>query len=144
MGGPRLAPSTQPRRGNHDKRMGWGSPALRPTLYHLISGVHGSLLETTGPCGWAAVVQAVVFFLLPPPNSVIAARDARPLGQNCGLLGRCTWPSLAGWSPRPASAVGAALRRPPAMASFYCRQFQFSSMGLGPVLNVVLRSAQQH
>jgi len=26
MGGPRLAPSTQPRRGNHDKHMGWGSP----------------------------------------------------------------------------------------------------------------------
>ena len=51
MGGPRLAPSTQPRRGNNDKHMGWGSPALRPTLYHLISGVHGSLLRQRGRVG---------------------------------------------------------------------------------------------
>jgi len=28
------------------------------------------------------------------------------------------------------------------MASSYRRQFQFSSMGLGPVLSVVLRSVQ--
>jgi len=51
MGGPRLAPSTQPRRGNHDKHMGWGSPTLRPTLYHLILGVHGSLLRQRGRVG---------------------------------------------------------------------------------------------
>jgi len=51
MGGPRLAPSTQPRRGNHGEHMGWGSPALRPTLYHLILGVHGSLLRQRGGVG---------------------------------------------------------------------------------------------
>jgi len=51
MGGSRLAPRTQPRRGNHDKHMGWGSPALRPTLYHLILGAHGSLLRQRGRVG---------------------------------------------------------------------------------------------
>ena len=75
MGGPRPAPSTQPRRGNHDKHMGWGSPALRPTL-SLNIGRPWLLVDVCGGCGspggaWpcvpvppCGVVWALAFLLL--------------------------------------------------------------------------------
>jgi len=65
--------------------MEWGSPALRPTLYHLILGVHGSLLRQRGRVGG----PLYFFFGFRPHLLLRVTRDpwVSIVGCQAGVLG---------------------------------------------------------